>query len=53
MFQIKYYSTLNNSHVPTKATPGSVGFNLYSAENKELKAWSNGSISTDLKFKIP
>ena len=53
MFEIKYYSTSNNSHVPTKATPGSAGFDLYSAENKELKAWSNGSISTDLKFRIP
>ena len=53
MFEIKYYSTSNNSHVLTKATPGSAGFDLYSAENKELKAWSNWSISTGLKFRIP
>ena len=50
---IKYFSVSKNATVPTKATSGSAGFDLYSAVDKEIKPWTNGIASTDLKFKIP
>ena len=51
--EVKIRLTSRNAHVPTKGTTGSACFDLYSAENTILNSWSSGSISTDLKFKIP
>ena len=53
MVLINYISVSGNSTVPTKATAGFAGFDLYSAKTKEIKPWYNASVSTDLKFKIP
>lgn len=53
MVVINYISVSGNSTIPTKATAGSAGFDLYSAKTKEIKPWSNATMSTDLKFKIP
>ena len=51
--EVKIRLTPRNAHVPNKGTTGSACFDLYSPKNTILNSWSSGSISTDLKFKIP
>ena len=51
--EVKIRLTSRNAHVPTKGTTGLACFDLYPAKNTILNSWSRGSISTDLKFKIP
>ena len=51
--EVKIRLTSHNAHVSTKGTTGLACFDLYSTENTILNSWSSGSISTDLRFKIP
>ena len=52
-FEVKYYPTSDNCNVPKKATKDSVGYDLYTAENKDILPWSNASVSLDLRIIIP
>ena len=41
------------ARMPTRATKGSAGYDLYSAENIELTPHSANTFSTHVRFKIP
>ena len=50
---VNYYPTSDNCKVPTKSTVDSAGYDLYSAEKKEILPWQNAPVSLDLKLAIP
>ena len=49
--ECKTYSS--NAHIPTRAYPGSAGYDLLAAETKVLRAWSRELIRLDLLMAIP
>ena len=49
--KFKRFSPL--SQKPTRATPGSVGYGLFSAKNVEIKPNSLQKVSTNVDLKIP
>ncbi|RWS19621.1 deoxyuridine 5'-triphosphate nucleotidohydrolase-like protein [Leptotrombidium deliense] len=50
---VKFVRTSARSIIPRKATDGSVGFDLFSIENKVVKAGCTALISTGIKIQIP
>ncbi|RWS20353.1 deoxyuridine 5'-triphosphate nucleotidohydrolase-like protein [Leptotrombidium deliense] len=50
---VKFVRTSVRSIIPRKATEGSVGFDLFSIENKIVKAGCTALISTGIKMQIP
>ena len=54
MGEIVEYRLLSQyAKTPVKATPGSIGYDLYSAENCRIKPGTCAKISTDLTLHIP
>ena len=51
MFQIKRLS--DNAVIPTRGSPFSAGYDLYSAENTVIQAGGRGIIKTDLSIACP
>lgn len=50
---VEYRLLSNKARVPTKATPGSVGYDLYSAESVKIEPGTCAKISTDLTLTFP
>ncbi|RWS06753.1 dUTPase-like protein [Leptotrombidium deliense] len=50
---VKFVRTSARSIIPRKATDGSVGFDLFSIQNKVVKAGCTALISTGIKMQIP
>jgi len=51
MLRVKKLS--ENATIPTRATAGSIGYDLYSAENKTIDEFSHGLVKTDIAIEIP
>ena len=51
--KIKFKKFSQRARTPTQGTSGSVGFDLYSAEEKVVSPCSSVLIQTDIGFKIP
>ena len=51
--KIKVKGLSSSARMPTRATKGSAGYDLYSAENIELTPHSANTFCTDVGFKIP
>ena len=52
-FVVPYYPESDESKVPFKASSGSAGYDLYSAEEKNILAKSCELVSLDLRWEIP
>ena len=50
---VEYKRLSSAAHVPKRAYNGSTGYDLCSAEKKNLKPWSNNFILVDLCMAIP
>ncbi|RWS21031.1 dUTPase-like protein [Leptotrombidium deliense] len=50
---VKFIRTSARSIIPRRATAGSVGYDLFSIENKVVKAGSTALISTGIRMQIP
>lgn len=51
MLRVKRLS--ENATIPTRATADSIGYDLYSAENKTINEFSHGLVKTDIAIEIP
>lgn len=51
MLQVKLH--LEDSKLPTRADPGAAGYDLFSPEDRVIKAWSRECISLGLSMMIP
>ena len=50
---VKYKLLSSNAKLPTRATPGSAGYDLYAAENKIIPAGQRTLLTTDLALEMP
>ncbi|AFB76925.1 dUTPase [Cotia virus SPAn232] len=53
MESVKCVLLSNNGYIPTKSTPGSAGFDLYSAYDYEISPLKRILVKTDIMFDIP
>lgn len=51
MLVVKHLS--NNARTPIRSTPGSIGYDLFAAEDKVVPAHGRTLVPTDLQIKIP
>ena len=51
--ELKFMKLSEKAKTPTKGTPFSAGFDLYSAENITISPWEHKLIKTDIQIKLP